>query len=133
MLPVHQIRPGIFNKPQETEPPFTITYKPGQYGEPITVFLKSKQSNKFIGFMLEARKRGMENDGPPVGKFIVLEPTQTRLQSCNRLPNNAVSQRTNSQKSLFAVNWTAQGEDLNYTLRYLHILTDLEKSKSGLP
>ncbi|XP_034002230.1 uncharacterized protein LOC117495199 isoform X2 [Trematomus bernacchii] len=116
MLPEHRDRNGIPYEPQRTEPPFEITHDLASRGQPITVYLKSKQSNKFTGFMLEARITGTEN---VVGKFIVLDSQETRLLSCNGLPDNAVSQRFSSEKSVFAVNWMApaQGENLEYTFR----------------
>lgn len=49
------------------------------------VYLKSKQSNKFTGFMLEARKTE-DVVGPAVGKFIVLDSHETRLLSCHSSP-----------------------------------------------
>ncbi|KAK1897069.1 Ferric-chelate reductase 1 [Dissostichus eleginoides] len=118
MLPEHRDRSGILHKPQRTDPPFEITYDPAPHGKPITVYLKSKQSNKFTGFMLEARMTGTEDVGPAVGKFIVLDSRETELLSCHSSPDNAVSQRRSSEKRLFAVNWTSpQGEQLDYTFR----------------
>ncbi|KAJ4943226.1 hypothetical protein JOQ06_005731 [Pogonophryne albipinna] len=118
MLPVHTNINEISYEPQSADPPFEITYDPAPHGQPITVYLKSKQSNKFTGFMLEARKTE-DVVGPAVGKFIVLDSRETRLLSCHSSPpqDNAVSQRFSSEKSLFKVNWTApaQEENLDYT------------------
>ncbi|KAF3834874.1 hypothetical protein F7725_027432, partial [Dissostichus mawsoni] len=102
MLPEHRDRYGILHKPQRTDPPFEITYDPAPHGQPITVYLKSKQSNKFTGFMLEARMTGTEDVGPAVGKFIVLDSRETVLLSCHSSPDNAVSQRLSSEKRLLA-------------------------------
>ncbi|XP_034079403.1 uncharacterized protein PB18E9.04c-like [Gymnodraco acuticeps] len=117
MLPVHTNRNGILYKPQSTDPPFEITYDPAPHGQPITVYLKSKQSNKFTGFMLEARKT-QDVVGPAVGKFIMLDSRETRLLSCHSSLDNAVSQKLGSEKRLFKVNWTSpQEKDLDYTFR----------------
>nr|XP_033937391.1 ferric-chelate reductase 1-like [Pseudochaenichthys georgianus] len=117
MSPVHTNRNGISYEPQSTGPPFEITYDPAPHGHPITVYLKSKQSNKFTGFMLEARKTE-DVVGPAVGKFIVLDSRETRLLSCHSSPDNAVSQKLSSEKRLLAVNWTSpQEENLDYTFR----------------
>ncbi|KAI4828690.1 hypothetical protein KUCAC02_022769 [Chaenocephalus aceratus] len=115
MSPVHTNRNGISYEPQSTDPPFEITYDPAPHGQPITVYLKSKQSNKFTGFMLEARKTE-DVVGPAVGKFIVLDSRATQLLSCHSSPDNAVSQKLSSEKHLLAVNWTSpQEENLDYT------------------
>ncbi|KAK5907549.1 hypothetical protein CesoFtcFv8_005383 [Champsocephalus esox] len=117
MSPVHTNRNGILYEPQSTDPPFEITYDPAPHGQPITVYLKSKQSNKFTGFMLEARKTE-DVVGPAVGKFIVLDSRETRLLSCHSSPDNAVSQKFSSEKRLLAINWTSpQEENLDYTFR----------------
>lgn len=47
-----------------------------------TVFLRGKTSTDFIGFMLEAREQGRVDEGRPVGKFILLEPDNTQLLTC---------------------------------------------------
>ncbi|XP_054459043.1 uncharacterized protein LOC129094802 [Anoplopoma fimbria] len=117
MSPLHKGEGGIPFPPQNTEPPFKITYNlPKKKGEPITVSLQGNNNKEFLGFMLEARQTDI-NGGPPVGKFIVLEDGTTRLLSCGGSADTAVSQRNNQRKSLFQVNWTAQGAEVDVTFR----------------
>ncbi|XP_047199073.1 flocculation protein FLO11-like [Hippoglossus stenolepis] len=116
MLPEHVDR-GTLVSPQTTEPPFEIQYEQGNNDEPITVILKSKQSTQFRGFMLEARERGKVDEGVPVGKFIILEPSKTALMTCNGSANSSVTQVNNQRQSLIKVNWTAQGADLDIAFR----------------
>ncbi|KAI3368825.1 hypothetical protein L3Q82_025807 [Scortum barcoo] len=110
---------GLITPPQNTVPPFEVLYQHGKKGDPITVSLQSKQSTKFKGFMLEARKKGVADPSPPVGKFIILDES-IRLLTCNGLTASAVSQRNNQPKSLFRVNWTAEGAELDIFFRYLY-------------
>ncbi|XP_034438555.1 ferric-chelate reductase 1 isoform X1 [Hippoglossus hippoglossus] len=116
MLPEH-VDSGTLVSPQTTEPPFEIQYEQGNNDEPITVILKSKQSTQFRGFMLEARERGKVDEGVPVGKFIILEPSKTALMTCNGSANSSVTQVNNQRQSLIKVNWTAQGADLDIAFR----------------
>ncbi|XP_071343754.1 uncharacterized protein [Trachinotus anak] len=117
MLTQHTDRRGQLVRPQTSEPPFEVDYKHGNKGEPITVFLRDKHNTRFRGFMLQARERGMVNEGRPVGKFILLDPSMTKLQTCNGLQDSAVGQKDNIRKSLVQVNWTAEGAELDITFR----------------
>ncbi|XP_069378276.1 ferric-chelate reductase 1-like [Paralichthys olivaceus] len=67
--------------------------------------------------MLEARERGMVDEGRPVGKFISLESYETQLMTCNGSADSSVIQANNQRKTLIKVNWTAQGADLDVTFR----------------
>lgn len=78
----------------------------------ITVTLRSKDV-PFTGFMLEARNKVDHI----VGKFLMLDPGETRLLTCNGLSDSAVSHRINSDKIEFKVNWTSEAEDLDVTFR----------------
>ncbi|CAB1444499.1 unnamed protein product [Pleuronectes platessa] len=109
--------------PQTTEPPFEIQYERGNDDEPITVILKSKQSTQFKGFMLEARERGKVDEGVPVGQFIILNPANTKLMTCNQLEGSSVTQANNQKKTLIKVNWTAQGADLDIAFRATFVQT----------
>ncbi|XP_068563184.1 uncharacterized protein [Cebidichthys violaceus] len=115
MLPQHARPDGEFNAPQSTEPPFELSCKPGNEGDPITVFLRSIQPDtiQFNGFMLEA----LGSSGRPVGKFTVLDPSKSRLLSCNGSANSAVSNKNNQRNTGLQVNWTAQGADVDIIFR----------------
>ncbi|XP_038571982.1 cell wall protein DAN4-like isoform X1 [Micropterus salmoides] len=116
MSPRHKNR-GEVLAPQNTQPPFEVHYEHGKKGEPITVFLKSKSSTQFRGFMLEARNKSMVDDGRPVGKFILLDARNSQLLTCGDIVDSAVSQKNNQRKSLIRVNWTAPAEELDITFR----------------
>ncbi|KAF1385785.1 hypothetical protein PFLUV_G00111380 [Perca fluviatilis] len=107
MLPQHSNR-GTPIHPQNSEPPFEMIVSLIK-GDTITVSLQSKQSTMFRGFMLEARQKGNHL----VGKFIMLEPENTRLLTCNNLADTAVSQKNNKNKNKIQVNWVPQGEDVD--------------------
>ncbi|XP_056234572.1 mucin-2-like [Seriola aureovittata] len=115
MLPEHRDRIGNLVGPQNTKLPFEVHYELGNDGEPITVFLRSKSSTKFRGFLLEARDTG--NLEGSVGKFIILESSKTRFQSCNGLPDSAVRQANKLKQTSVRVNWTAEGAELDITFR----------------
>ncbi|XP_060934266.1 ferric-chelate reductase 1-like [Limanda limanda] len=116
MLPVHVGGEGLAS-PQTTEPPFEIQYEQGNDDEPITVILKSKHATGFQGFMLEARERGKVDEGVPVGKFIILEMSNTQLMKCYGSADSSVTQANSRKKTLIKVNWTAQGADLDIAFR----------------
>ncbi|XP_038572111.1 mucin-3A-like isoform X2 [Micropterus salmoides] len=116
MSPRHKNR-GEVLAPQNTQPPFEVRYEHGKKGDPITVFLKSKSSTQFRGFMLEARNKSMVDDGRPVGKFILLDARNSQLLTCGDIVDSAVSQKNNQRKSLIRVNWTAPAEELDITFR----------------
>ncbi|XP_045905324.1 uncharacterized serine-rich protein C215.13-like isoform X2 [Micropterus dolomieu] len=116
MSPMHKNR-GEVLAPQNTQPPFEVRYEHGKKGEPITVFLKSKSSTQFRGFMLEARNKSMVDDGRPVGKFILLDARNSQLLTCGDIVGSAVSQKNNQRKTLIQVNWTAPAEELDITFR----------------
>ncbi|XP_026161189.1 putative ferric-chelate reductase 1 isoform X5 [Mastacembelus armatus] len=117
MLPVHPNRDGSIISPKNSEPPYEVQADQDvKKGAPITVFLRGK-STTFQGFILEARKNDMLQEGRPVGKFTLLDPAQTQLLTCNRNAGSAVSQTTNQEKNLIRVHWTPEGEDLNITFR----------------
>ncbi|TDH08461.1 hypothetical protein EPR50_G00097980 [Perca flavescens] len=80
LLPQHDGR-----TPMNSEPPFEMIVD--QKGDTITVSLQSKQSTPFRGFMLDARQKGNR----AVGKFILLEPDNTRLLTCNNFADTAVN------------------------------------------
>lgn len=65
---------------------FISVCPPDESSNILTVFLKSKSSTPFRGFMLEAREMGRVDEGRPVGKFILLEPDKTQLLTCDGLP-----------------------------------------------
>ncbi|XP_045905325.1 uncharacterized protein LOC123970940 isoform X3 [Micropterus dolomieu] len=88
MSPMHKNR-GEVLAPQNTQPPFEVRYEHGKKGEPITVFLKSKSSTQFRGFMLEARNKSMVDDGRPVGKFILLDARNSQLLTCGDIVGEA--------------------------------------------
>ncbi|XP_051233867.1 uncharacterized protein LOC127350871 [Dicentrarchus labrax] len=115
LLPEHR-RSGVNILPQNTKPPYKVTYKPGNNGEPITVSLESNPGHKFSGFMLEARETQRVDEGPPVGRFISLQP-DTRLLTCSLSADSAVSNRYSAGKTLIRVNWTAEGAELDITFR----------------
>ncbi|XP_044054769.1 cell wall integrity and stress response component 3-like isoform X2 [Siniperca chuatsi] len=117
MSPMHEKRRGQYFGPQNTQPPYEVRYQHGKEGEPIKVFLQSKESTEFRGFMLEARKKGMVDEGRPVGKFIVLDSETTRTLKCSHLEDSAVSQENNQKKTLIQVNWTAERAELDITFR----------------
>ncbi|XP_028443769.1 uncharacterized protein LOC114561845 [Perca flavescens] len=102
LLPQHDGR-----TPMNSEPPFEMIVD--QKGDTITVSLQSKQSTPFRGFMLDARQKGNR----AVGKFILLEPDNTRLLTCNNFADTAVSQKNNRNKNKIRVNWAPQGEDVD--------------------
>lgn len=79
----------------------------------ITVTLRS--SAPFKGFMMEARNK--VDSRPVAGKFLILDPAQTRLLDCNGLPGSAVSQRDNVPKNEIRVNWTSETGDLDVKFR----------------
>ncbi|XP_029355900.1 chemokine (C motif) receptor 1a, duplicate 1 isoform X1 [Echeneis naucrates] len=117
MSPVHLNRLAHPISAQTSTPPYELDYIPGNKGEPITVILRSKTHDTFMGFMLEARETGMVNEGPPVGRFITLDPSQTVLMACSGLPDSAVGQTNNLRKSIVHVNWTSEGQELQITFR----------------
>ncbi|XP_039463273.1 uncharacterized protein LOC120436386 isoform X2 [Oreochromis aureus] len=107
--------------PQTTEPPFMVEYVPGSYpGEPVTVLLKSEESTYFRGFMLEARE--VADEKRLTGKFVLLDPEQTRLLTCGGLEGSAVSHTLNLDKTLIRVNWTATEaeQDITFRATFLH-------------
>ncbi|KAF7659682.1 hypothetical protein LDENG_00294550 [Lucifuga dentata] len=113
MLPQHERLTRRFHPPENSPPPFEVTYTLGKKEEPITVHLTSKSSQTaFKGFMLEARET---EDGPPVGKFILLDPA--RLLKCNGSSDSAVSQKNNRGKSVINVNWTGHGVEQGIIFR----------------
>ncbi|KAM7410058.1 hypothetical protein PAMA_001489 [Pampus argenteus] len=115
MAVVHRADNFIFH-PQTNKSPFEVDYKHGKEGEPITVFLRRKQSTTFRGFMLEAREKDKDNN-LPVGRFILLDTNSAQLMTCNDLPNSAVTHRNNQEKTLVQVNWTADGAELSIFFR----------------
>nr|XP_015826937.2 uncharacterized protein LOC107393227 isoform X1 [Nothobranchius furzeri]XP_054586070.1 uncharacterized protein LOC107393227 isoform X1 [Nothobranchius furzeri] len=118
MLPQHRGSGGTFFPPQTSEPPFAVSYELGQNTrDPVKVTLKSKDSRKFTGFMLQARESSLGGKGPPVGKFISLDTSNTYLLTCGGLSGSSVSQANSQPKSLFSVNWTAQGEERDIIFR----------------
>ncbi|XP_075943896.1 uncharacterized protein LOC142946475 isoform X2 [Anarhichas minor] len=121
MLPEHRRRDGVLHAPQNTKPPFELSCdKPENEGGPITVSLRSTQTaTQFRGFMVEAR----DTSGRPVGKFILLDPSMTRLLFCNGLADSAVINSNNQKKSWLKVNWMAQGADVDVTFRATFVET----------
>ncbi|XP_021173276.2 ferric-chelate reductase 1 [Fundulus heteroclitus] len=117
MRPLHGTN-GVENSPQTSEPPFMVSYQLGRnIGDPITVSLRSKDTFKFMGFMLEARDVSLDGDGPPLGKFIILDTSQSRLLKCGDSEDSAVSHKLNVDKTLIEVNWTAEGAEQDIMFR----------------
>ncbi|XP_008405238.1 uncharacterized protein LOC103463580 isoform X2 [Poecilia reticulata] len=113
----HHGRGGAESLPQTSESPFMVSYQLGRNaGDPITVSLESKNSVSFMGFMLEARSLSLNGDGPPLGKFIILDSSLSRLLKCGS-QDSAVSNTLNLDKSLVKVNWTANGEEQDIIFR----------------
>nr|XP_020462715.1 filamentous growth regulator 23-like [Monopterus albus] len=119
MLPVHLDNNNKQIPPQNTEAPFEVRTLPVSRGEPITVFLKSKTSVAFRGFMLEAQK----NKDRPVGRFILLDTSFGQLLGCNGSADSAVSNNNNLDKTSISVNWTAQGENSDIVFRATFLQT----------
>ncbi|XP_027883681.1 ferric-chelate reductase 1-like [Xiphophorus couchianus] len=114
----HHGRGGAESLPQTSEPPFMVSYQlSSNVGDPITVSLKSKNSFTFKGFMLEARNPSLNGDGPPLGKFIMLDSSQSRLLKCGNSQDSAVSNALNLRKTLVKVNWTADGDEQDIIFR----------------
>ncbi|KAK2835619.1 hypothetical protein Q5P01_016103 [Channa striata] len=117
MSPVHFNRATGENfKPQNTESSFQVICNHGQKAEPVTVSLISTGPNRFKGFMLEARTRGVD-ESQPVGKFIILQPDRSKVLTCGGSADSAVMQQTNAGKSSVKVNWTAEGQELDIVFR----------------
>ncbi|XP_055363969.1 uncharacterized protein LOC114854066 isoform X2 [Betta splendens] len=116
MQPQH-MRNNVLIEAQSGDPPFETDYELGKEGEPIRVTLRSKDSNTFMGFMLEAREQGRADEVPPVGRFILLDPENTQLLECEGSPGSAVIQNNNHDKSEIKVNWTSQGDTRNIAFR----------------
>ncbi|KAK9519022.1 hypothetical protein VZT92_021779 [Zoarces viviparus] len=119
MTPEHRRRNGVLYDPQNTKSPFELSCdQPKHEGDPTTVVLRGIQkATRFKGFMVQAH----ETSGLPVGKFILLNPSMTRLLFCNGLADSAVINSNNQKKSLLKVNWTAQGADgdINFRATFL--------------
>ncbi|XP_032428205.1 serine/threonine-rich protein adg2-like isoform X1 [Xiphophorus hellerii] len=114
----HHGRGGAESLPQTSEPPFMVSYQlSSNVGDPITVSLKSKNGFTFKGFMLEARNPSLNGDGPPLGKFIMLDSSQSRLLKCGNSQDSAVSNALNLRKTLVKVNWTADGDEQDIIFR----------------
>ncbi|XP_076009372.1 uncharacterized protein LOC143002876 isoform X2 [Genypterus blacodes] len=114
MSVIHQPSGGSPYPPQDSAPPFEVTCTPGQRGEPITVHLRSKSTQKFTGFLLEAR---VTEDGPPVGQFTLLDVKTSKLLTCNDSPASAVSQKNSRGKTSLNVSWTGQEAEMGVIFR----------------
>ncbi|XP_034531112.1 uncharacterized protein LOC117806328 [Notolabrus celidotus] len=95
MLPEHG------NPAHDTEPPFLISYEEGNDEELFTVSLRSKNSIRFKGFMLQAR----DEEDNLVGTFKALNAYPTTLLDCDGTKASAVSQGDIQDKRLFEVQW----------------------------
>ncbi|XP_054908686.1 putative ferric-chelate reductase 1 isoform X2 [Poeciliopsis prolifica] len=117
MRPRHG-RGGAESLPETSEPPYMVSYQlSSNVGDPITVSLESKNGFMFRGFMLEARNLSLNGDGPPLGKFIMLDSDQSILLKCGNSQDSAVGNAHNLAKRLVKVNWTADGEEQGIVFR----------------
>ncbi|XP_018522934.1 uncharacterized protein LOC108877399 [Lates calcarifer] len=116
ILPVHRGRTGRPIPPQTSNPPYEIHFTLGENGEPSSVTLRGKPS-KFRGFLLEARETHALDEGPPVGKFIILNPGNSHLLTCSEQAGSAVSHSNDARKTSVQFNWTALGAEQNITFR----------------
>ncbi|XP_062419663.1 uncharacterized protein LOC119216643 isoform X4 [Pungitius pungitius] len=116
MLPQHGANP------QNSPPPYEVSYQNGNVGDPIIVCLRSTGDKIFMGFMLKALEKD-EDGGPPLGTFSLIESYVNRLLSCNGLPDSVVSQRSNTFKTQTCVNWTppaANNTKIIFRATFLH-------------
>ncbi|GLD50261.1 uncharacterized protein AKAME5_002787100 [Lates japonicus] len=102
--------------PQTSTPPYEIHFTLGENGEPSAVTLSGKP-NRFKGFLLEARETHALDEGPPVGKFIILDPGNSHLLTCSEQAGSAVSHSNDARKTSVRFNWTALGAEQNITFR----------------
>nr|XP_055024442.1 uncharacterized protein LOC129414412 isoform X2 [Misgurnus anguillicaudatus] len=92
---------------QTTESPFTVTpeqrtFTDSEVGHDFDVTLSGTAGNKFMGFMLEARKC---ETCPPAGTFSLTDPSKTVLLTCDGQNGRAVSHADNLDKNNIAVKW----------------------------
>ncbi|XP_077964643.1 uncharacterized protein LOC120824395 isoform X2 [Gasterosteus aculeatus] len=100
MLPLHDA------DPQTSKPPYEVSYQQGHVRDPITVCLSSPTGKDFMGFMLKALDTSKE-EGPPLGKFTLLDSGLDQLLTCSGSGGSAVSHKNNRRKTRICVNWTA--------------------------
>uniref|UniRef100_A0AAQ4PJJ8 Reelin domain-containing protein n=1 Tax=Gasterosteus aculeatus aculeatus TaxID=481459 RepID=A0AAQ4PJJ8_GASAC len=100
MLPLHGA------DPQTSKPPYEVSYQQGHVRDPITVCLSSPTGKDFMGFMLKALDTSKE-EGPPLGKFTLLDSGLDQLLTCSGSGGSVVSHKNNRRKTRICVNWTA--------------------------